>query len=250
LPAQDHPSFRQPIDRDAKVWRYMSLDKFKWTLEHKALFFCRADKFDDPSEGSFTRANHRAENFFVAHQISEGGFGAPEHTSEESLRDGYRKMLSVAAEDRANTFVNCWHMNDIESPPMWARYGLEPNSICIRTSFTKLRQLLPDLCLLGGVSYIDFDKQIIDPTNSLNAIVHKERKYADEREIRAVVWGRTAADNFTAVGEIGIAVPMDLVALIERVHVHPSATPVQYRSAMDLLHQYGLKVPTSRKSES
>jgi hypothetical protein len=159
-------------------------------------------------------------------------------------------MLSVPSQDRAKTFVNCWHMNDIESHAMWARYGLESDSICIQTSFTQLRQLLPNQCYLGGVNYIDFDRQVIDVTNSLNAIVHKERKYADEQEIRAVVWGKTAADNFKAVGESGIAVPMDFVALMERLYLHPSVTPMQNRSAADLLCRYGLKEPTSGISGS
>jgi hypothetical protein len=242
LPAQDHASFRHPINRDAKIWRYMSHDKFSWILENKALYFRRADKFDDPSEGFFTRANQRAEDFFVSHQIRNGGFGAPEATSEESLREGYRLMLSVAIQDRANTFVNSWNMDENESDSMWGRYAPGHDSVSIQTSFSKLQQLLPNPCFLGGVNYIDFDTQIIDVTNSLNAIVHKEGKHVDDREIRAVVWGTAAAENFTAVGEYGIAVPIDLTALIERLHLHPSSTPGHHRSIEDLLRQHGLKV--------
>ncbi|WP_342723746.1 hypothetical protein AAFG07_32215 [Bradyrhizobium sp. B097] len=240
LPAQEHPSFRWPLNRSAILWRYMGLDKLVWALDNRALFFCRSDKFEDPSEGFFTRANALAEDHFVSYQMRNGGFGAPERTSAESLRQGYRMMLSVAQQDRTNTFVSCWHMNENESDAMWNRYAPTPDSISVQTSFAKLQQLLPDQCYLGGINYIDFDTELIDLTNSLNAIVHKERKYAGEREIRAVVWGRAAAGNFPAIGENGIAVPVDLNALVEKVYLHPLANPSCRQRVANLLDRYGL----------
>lgn len=40
---------------DLVIWRYMSLQKFKFMIKNKALFFCRADKFSDPFEGTLPK---------------------------------------------------------------------------------------------------------------------------------------------------------------------------------------------------
>src|SRR3989338_4981364 len=54
---------------DAKIWRYMDFPKFMCTLEDRALFFARADSFEDPFEGSYPRANVEA-------RLSEGSGGS------------------------------------------------------------------------------------------------------------------------------------------------------------------------------
>ena len=44
---------------DATLWRYMDVAKFADLLESEALFFARANKLDDPFEGSWPDANHK-----------------------------------------------------------------------------------------------------------------------------------------------------------------------------------------------
>ena len=44
---------------DATLWRYMDVAKFADLLESKALFFARANKLEDPFEGSWPDANHK-----------------------------------------------------------------------------------------------------------------------------------------------------------------------------------------------
>ena len=50
---------------DLIIWRYMNLKKFESLLNYRALFFCRADRFSDPFEGSIPRreAEFRIEDF-------------------------------------------------------------------------------------------------------------------------------------------------------------------------------------------
>jgi len=45
---------------DAKIWRYMDFSKLVSMLEDKALFFARADAFEDAFEGSYPLANVKA----------------------------------------------------------------------------------------------------------------------------------------------------------------------------------------------
>ena len=53
----DHPCFRQPENKNLRLWRYMDFTKFVSLIATKKLFFCRSDRFDDPFEGSYSKAN-------------------------------------------------------------------------------------------------------------------------------------------------------------------------------------------------
>ena len=53
---EEHPAFSPPSD-DAVLWRYMDFTKFVSLLDRSALFFARADKLNDPFEGSVSIIN-------------------------------------------------------------------------------------------------------------------------------------------------------------------------------------------------
>ena len=44
-------------DENDKIWRYVDFSKFLSLLEDSAIFFSRADKLDDPFEGSYSKVN-------------------------------------------------------------------------------------------------------------------------------------------------------------------------------------------------
>src|SRR2546425_1600566 len=155
MTAQDHPSFGRPRDPSVKIWRYMNYAKFECMLQKGSLYFHRADKFDDPLEGHYTNANPSIEDMWIAHQIANFGFGA-KPGSEVELRVAYRRMLDVVHADKMETFVNCWHMNERESPTMWSEYATDDSAVCIQSTFQLLRHLLPEQCFFGGVRYIDY----------------------------------------------------------------------------------------------
>ncbi|MFN8224152.1 MAG: hypothetical protein U0R50_13000 [Gaiellales bacterium] len=46
-----HPVFNAPPD-DTVVWRYIDLAKLISLLDHRALYFARADTLGDPHEGA------------------------------------------------------------------------------------------------------------------------------------------------------------------------------------------------------
>lgn len=41
---KEHPKFEKPENSDAKIWRYMDLEKFEWMFDKKCLYFCNAEK--------------------------------------------------------------------------------------------------------------------------------------------------------------------------------------------------------------
>jgi hypothetical protein len=57
MPVFDHSVFKEPEDREIKIWRYMDFTKLVFSLEESGLFFSRLDRLGDPFEGSVPRKN-------------------------------------------------------------------------------------------------------------------------------------------------------------------------------------------------
>ena len=64
---EEHPIFIQPENEDIKVWRYMDFTKLVSLIDSLRLYFTRADKFEDPFEGSFPKINVAARRKVDAH---------------------------------------------------------------------------------------------------------------------------------------------------------------------------------------
>jgi hypothetical protein len=81
----------------------MDMTKFLSILQKEALFFCRADKFNDEFEGSVTAATIEARRKFSASIPGNNGQNLCEQLEQ----------LSRAR--RKHVLVNCWHVNEHES---------------------------------------------------------------------------------------------------------------------------------------
>ena len=55
------PAIREPEDTDSRIWRYMDFTKYVSLLQHRGVFFGRADRLGDPFEGSISRGTKDAE---------------------------------------------------------------------------------------------------------------------------------------------------------------------------------------------
>jgi hypothetical protein len=161
----EHPSFQPPLSHRISIWRYMDLAKFLWMLEHGALYFCRADLLGDPYEGYYTE---------------------PEVKLDEKAAFAHLRKQIVAI--TRSMYVNCWHMNDSESAAMWKLYTSHHQSVCVRSTYELLSQVLPGECMLGCIKYIDYSMDLIDRSIVLNYITHKRKSFEHEKEVRAVFW--------------------------------------------------------------
>ena len=54
---KEHPVFEKPENENTKIWRYLDFTKFVSLLDKSALFFTRADRLNDPFEGSYSKVN-------------------------------------------------------------------------------------------------------------------------------------------------------------------------------------------------
>jgi hypothetical protein len=226
-----------PDDLGAPLWRYMTLSKLLHLLKTSRAFFCRADKLEDPFEGSWPVRNIEARVAWFKTQ----GIPAENHAAIATF---IRDQVSQAA-------LWCWHQSEHESAAMWRGYLKSDEGVAVRSTFGRLRDSLTDArekVRISVVRYLDFDRDLIDlPGGEFNVIasfVHKRKSYEYERELRAMVW-YPGEDHLSPrqKGERGLLIPVHLDALVEAIYVAPSAPTWFAELTEDLVHHLGLTAP-------
>ena len=150
----------------------MDFAKFVWSLQKKALFFCRCDLLGDPYEGYYTKALAEGEDEFVRNTLPKIEERKPE--TEAVLRSQFKSILNFTKNMRQELFLSCWHMKTKpRSSAMWKLCTTQGDAICVRSTFSTLARLLNAECFLGEVRYIDYTKDLINMGNLLNYVMHK-----------------------------------------------------------------------------
>jgi hypothetical protein len=200
----------------ARLWRYMDFTKFVGLLESQALFFSRADQFEDLFEGGLSRAN------IVAWPDT--------HAPGQLVR-------YVSDRTPLFTFVSCWNLNEHESAAMWRVYLSSREGVAITSTVGRLKAALAastESIVIGKVRYIDYDSEAVALSGVL-PFFHKRMSFEHEREVRALFQdirlyeeedGRTLHVNLEEPEHgPGVLVPTSLPALITSVVVAPTAAP-------------------------
>jgi hypothetical protein len=225
LQETQHESFRLPTNKDVPIWRYMDLAKYLAMLDRRCLFFARATLLGDAFEGSSTKMMVAIREYIRANRATDPTLAA------------YKDMPEFVFEQISETFkwnvqqylISCWHMNEHESAAMWKLYSSSNEAVCIRSTYRRLRLCLPQCVFIGEVSYIDYETGGFSEANLFNSIMHKRLSFAHERELSAIFWevdGTPEAQPYKPQVEAsGLAMQVDLSALIERVYVSPAAAP-------------------------
>lgn len=235
----DHQYFHLP-DPETKVWRYLSFTKFVSLLHSRALHFARADRFDDPFEGTVPEHARESLRAFLA-----GIHEAPDQAADEFLR--------LAEVSRLFAYISCWHANPAESDAMWRLYAFATEGVAVQSTVGRLRQVLDaarERIWLGSVWYVDFET--VDPllfVNGLTPFIFKRPSFEHEREIRGVIWmeeGEPAAGEGESVQlrvpeAVIRTVPVDLNQLIEKVVVSPVAPRWFAELVEAVTRQHGLE---------
>jgi len=213
---KEHPVFEKPEDENAMIWRYMDFTKFVSLLDKSALFFTRADKLDDPFEGSYSKAN-----VDLRPTVYEG----------KIPQDVLRTMSAFFEVMRKLTVINCWHLNEYESAAMWKLYLKSNEGIAILSTFNRLKSCFKDEnhdIHVGRVKYIDYEKDWMPEGNSFYPFVHKRKSFEHEQELRAIIqkfsykkngeinWSKPTFDD-------GIYIEVDLDVLVDKIYVAPTS---------------------------
>ena len=216
--------FNKPKNEDAKIWRYMDFTKFLSLLDKSALFFPRADKLNDPFEGS-----------------------CPEKVMKSwAKKNGFKYVPQFYQYLRKFTFINSWHLNQDESPALWKLYLKSNEGIAIQSNFTRLKNSFKDKkhdIFIGKVQYIDHTKYNKYSSSAITyPILYKRKIFKHEDELRAVISNVPKEDrSWKPRNKDGIYVPVDLNILISSIYLAPTSPRWLFELVNSVTEKYGLK---------
>lgn len=224
---------------DTPAWRYIDFTQLVSILERESLWFNRADLFDDPLEGSLSRANVTTRE--ARYKETEIPLSAVEQLSQ--ALQGHRNT----------TYLNCWHLNNYESAAMWEQYSTNGQGIAIQTNvgdlvdaltykpgvFASGEDAISDadkidrVIVFGRVRYIDYDRHIVPENNLYAPVFHKRLSFRHENEFRAAfsIFGDkleeldeddTISDSSFDVPS-GMYIDVDLDKLIDTLYISPTS---------------------------
>ncbi len=227
---------------DTDIWRYFPLERFVPLLETRRLFLCRAGRLEDEFEGATPVISEKKLMAWEA-----------QYTSPESRAD-YRMNRERAREIVA---VNCWHIAQHESVPMWDRYVPKEEGVAIKSTVGRLAAALPQRpndgvssiedIDISRVRYIDYETDHFPLWNGLHHFIHKRLEYESERELRVFTKITDGAIEATALGgtdfevrEEGLLIPVNVETLIEAIYIAPRAPAVVAQTVRELLQRLDL----------
>ena len=244
------------------LWRYMDFCKFIDIIERNALFFARADKFEDPYEGVFPKGNVLALEQIVRSQ-----------TQDPRVLKDINKIYPQAKEYADYILCNCWHENTDESEAMWKIYSKNEDSIVIKTNVKSLKNSLlgTEDVYIGRINYINYDG--LQPVFKENICtymqyLHKRKSFEHEREVRAIIdqdslmESHGGKDSFNSIKldrstgkwthkeicKIGLHYKVDVSTLIREVIVSPYSNQEFTDRVKLVCDRYGLKFPVGRST--
>lgn len=238
-----YPDQLEPEDQDAVIWRFMKLGRFRDLITTYELHFCRADLFCDKSEG----------------------LPPEEYTPVLALnpldlwdRQKLDDSIGCAAQFREYFYISCWHLFREETCEMWKKYGEDGVAICSRYSLLKSAlDAMSDRAFLGMVRYGSVH---LTGWNVLRFITTKREKYAEEREVRALLWiiDPYAAinrhfDNDNRAHPLPLTPPpdrvldghrrkVDIQALVTGIRVAPWASPAAFDEISNIVKNSGCDI--------
>ena len=238
------------LEPNARIWRYMSLDKFIDLLSTKSLYMSPVTAFkkSDPYEGQehpqvaqlwadifgpfeedFAKVVRQMEILSIGNSVDMEAFAALksriDHMPEERDRIGCKMRHSVRG--------CCWHANDGESEAMWKIYGDSGKSVAIVSTVGALASSLladgiEEVIDIVPVKYLDFRLKYL-PAKLKDfkgrITVTKRVAYEHEREIRLTIrpapkdpreWQR---ENFGLPNPIRL--PVNTGELIQEIQISP-----------------------------
>lgn len=227
-----HEAFRPPSS-NCTLWRYMDFAKLLSLLETRSLYFPRSDTFDDPYEGTLSKA-------MVERLKAEEESGA----FPKGMVDFYIRSLEF---QRRNMYVSCWFMSDHESAAMWKLYLQGSDGVAIRTTYSSLvKALTPSPLSIGvtTVQYADYYSTPISFGNIFFPFTYKRISFEHEKELRAIVWATEEANRPNIEeGTLGVAVSIDPAELIRALHVAPTAPKWFGDLVTSVMARYGTECP-------
>lgn len=226
---------------ESLVWKYMSLTKLLSLLQTEALFFSRADQFEDLHEGAFTFAS--MERFKEEHEVS-----FEEH------------FLTLTRQIPMRSFVSCWHSSQVESVALWKIYGQIEGSIALLTTVGALKSAFPSTNDsvngplisqdIRSVQYIDYREENPELSELTGTLCYKRLAFSYEKEIRVIRQEFPTRPSVSRPGkrvitleplptELGRQLSVSVSELVHRLYLAPSSPEWVLPVVRSLMDRYG-----------
>ena len=161
----------EPEDKEAVIWRFMDFKKFRDLIDTSELYFCRADLFDDKSEGLPPEDYLR--------------FLDPHGTRTE---DELNNAIGSDAQFREGFFINCWHLLSEELARMWKEYAHD--GVAVSSRYNLLKGALNSCDGQVYLGLVRYGWKHLTGWNVIRHITTKQEKFKHEQEVRAFLWIR------------------------------------------------------------
>jgi hypothetical protein len=232
---------KQPDNRDATLWRYISIPKLLSFCWDSSLYFCRLTDLQDPFEGRLPK--HAIPAVDEEHIRTERLCGR-----DPSGSPSFARVLTDWT--RNSILVNCWCMHEHESEALWRIYG-HSDGVAIRTTYSKLAAALPDAFYMGMVRYIDYSRDSPDASNLFNLAMCKRAPFEYEHEVRIVQQTLPRYKSIEAM--LGHLPPPFLTqpvpfSAFDAIVLSPYAPPWLYAVVKELVRRYECPLPVERSS--
>jgi hypothetical protein len=225
------PLFKQEKPDSQKIWRYLNFEHFVDLISTKTLYFARTDRVDDPLEGLVTDATVDA---------LSNGIPWANDTAKFRAIETFKQVIRKATN---HVFINCWHMDDIESMALWKIYAQK--GIAIHSTIGNLKNAITEKDFdmhFAEVEYID--ESAVFPLNNIQMPYGRKRKsFEYEKEFRAIHLEMPPIINGVINYEIpnpnmGLRVPIDIGQLIKQVYIFPHAPQWFYDCTESVMEKY------------
>ncbi|MFQ5687081.1 MAG: DUF2971 domain-containing protein [Candidatus Scalindua sp.] len=223
---------------DYTIWRYLTFSKFISLLTYGSLWFPKLNILQDQFEGNLPTPAR--ESLEASHQKWKTKF-------PPNLHNQFDEMAKRNVEDgRELTVVNCWFLDESESPEMWDDYVQNNEGVAIRSTVRKLATHVftePQFSSIGKVRYVDFashDMTIYHASQASERAFLKRDCLKHEQEVRIVTLNfktpacvdmngipytqeQIAGKNMNNFENAGLYIRVNLEKLIDSIVIAPQA---------------------------
>ena len=217
------------IDWNERLWRYLSVNRFSWTLEQRCMYFAASTQFTDKFEG--------ASGVMAPDFPEDPRYAAMEFMEEVNFR--FRRLMKI----------NCWHRSEHENIAMWSLYAGESKGVAITTTPDRLRNACQPFRLQptygvedlwgGPVRYEDLAQvRLRLPGNQTYFCKHLPFYW--EREFRLLISLMQPDEFGVDTPDDGISVNIDLDTLVESIMLGPALTAEQMEAVIEESRKAGL----------
>lgn len=218
---------KEPPNHDARLWRYMDLQRFISILDRKELYFPSAATLSkcDPFEGE-----PALEKIYAASQKGQ---------------DEMRWLRLNADLFKHLNFFNCWHMNDGESDAMWKLYSNGNDGVAIQSTVTRIKSCFDQSESEVYMGMVNYDgRHTLELSDRTDVVITdymlKRPAFKHEQEVRLGTYRSDVNDTYFERGTLkhqglnisvddillnpkteGVNVGVDVEILIEKLFISP-----------------------------